>query len=95
MSNTNRVSTSGVLFSLEDVRSPRAYCNATFLNPSDIHIIRAEGKAIYFRLLTDVEVEDTVSMKEIASSIVTGDSNIIWEMCVQYKSEVPSFAPSF
>lgn len=92
MSNTNRVSVSGVLFSLEDVRSPRAYVNGTFNNPSDVHIIRAEGKAIYFRMLTDVEVEDTVSMKDIASRYVDGDSNICWEFCVQYKSEVPSYA---
>jgi len=94
MSNTNRVSVSGVLFSLEDVRSPRAYCNATFNNPSDVHIIRAEGKAIYFRMLTDVEVEDTVSMKDIASRYVDGDRNIIWNFEIQYKSvATPSFAP--
>ena len=92
---TNSVQVSGVLFSLEEVRSPRAYCNATFINPSDIHIIRAEGKAIYFRVITPVEVAETVSMKDIASSIVKGDSNIIWNMEVQYKSEVPSYSPCF
>ena len=96
MKNTNKISVSGVLFALEEVRSPRAYCNATFNNPSDIHIIKAEGKAIYFRMMTEVEVEDTVSMKEIASRYVDGDSNICWEFCVQYhSSSVPSYAPCF
>ena len=92
----NYVTVSGVLFALEPVRSPGRYVQATFINPNDIHIIRAEGNAIYFRVTKDVEVEDTVSMKEIASTIIESSANVIWEFSVHYKGvSTPSFAPCF
>jgi len=93
MKNTNQVSVSAVVFALEEVRSPQAYIRATFDNPSDIHIIRSEGNAIYIRFITPLEVDDSVSLKELASHYITGDSNIIWNFEIQYKSEVPSYAP--
>tara|TARA_R110002012_G_scaffold173052_1_gene337844 strand:- start:297 stop:587 length:291 start_codon:yes stop_codon:yes gene_type:complete len=93
--SSNYVTVSGVLFALEEVRSPRAYCNATFNNPTDVHIINTDGNAIYFRMLTDIKVEDTITMKEIASSIIESSANVIWEMSVHYKeSTVPNYAPT-
>ena len=90
----NSVTVSGVLFALEDIRSPGKYVQATFINPEQIHIIRSEGNCIYFRVTKDIEVEDTTPMKDIASTIIIDSSvNVIWEFCVQYKSEVPDYAP--
>ena len=91
----NTVQTSGVVFALEPVRSPGRYIQAVFINPNEVQILKCEGKAIHFRITRDIEVEDTVSMKEIASKFVTGDSNIIWNFEVHYKSTVPSLAPTF
>ena len=93
---TNSVTVSGVLFALEPVRSPGRYVQAVFINPELVHVIRAEGNAIYFRITKDIEVEDTVSMKEIAGSIIESSANVIWEMSVHYKDvPTPSYAPSF
>ena len=90
----NSVTVSGVLFALEPVRVPGRYVQATFINPNDVHIIRAEGNAIYFRITKDIEVEDTVSMKEIAGSIIESSANVIWEFSVHYKDvPTPSYAP--
>ena len=91
----NTVYVSAVVFALEEVRNPRAYIRGTFDSHEDIHIIRAEGNAIYIRFNTPLEVEDDVSLKDLASHYITGDSNIIWNFEIQYKSEVPSFSPSF
>ena len=91
----NSVTVSGVLFALEPVRVPGRYVQATFINPNDVHIIRAEGNAIYFRITKDIEVEDTVSMKEIAGSIIESSANVIWEFSVHYKDvPTPSYAPT-
>ena len=90
----NSVTVSGVLFALEPVRVPGRYVQATFINPNDVHIIRAEGNAIYFRITKDIEVEDTVSMKEIAGSIIESSANVIWEFSVHYKDvPTPTYAP--
>ena len=91
----NTVTVSGVLFSLETVRSPGRYVQATFINPNEVQILKSEGNQIHFRITNDITVEDTVSMKEIANSIISSSSNVIWNMEVHYKSTVPSLAPSF
>ena len=92
---TNSVQVSGILFSLEPVRSPGRYVSATFINPSEVQILRCEGKQIHFRITKEIEVEDNVSMKEIANSIISSSSNVLWNFEVMYKVSVPKFAPSF
>ena len=92
----NTVQTSGVVFALENVRSPGRYIQAVFINPDEVQILKCEGKAIHFRITRDIEIEDTVSMKEIASSIISSSSNVLWNMEVHYKdSPVPTLAPTF
>ena len=92
----NSVQTSGVVFALEPVRSPGRYVQAVFINPDEVQILKCVGNAIHFRMTKDIEVEDNVSMKDIASKFVTGDSNILWNFEVHYKSStVPSLAPTF
>ena len=92
---TNSVQVSGILFSLEEVRSPGRYVQATFINPNEVQILKSEGKAIHFRITRDIEVEDTVPMKDIASSIISSSSNVLWNFEVMYKeSAVPSYAPT-
>ena len=92
----NTVTVSGVLFALEPVRSPGRYVQATFNNPSEVQILKSEGKQIHFRITRDIEVDDTVPMKDIASSIISSSSNVIWEFSVHYKDvPTPAFAPNF
>ena len=90
----NSVNVSAVVFALEDVRVPRAYIKATFDSHEDIHIIKSEGNAIYIRFKTPLEVDDSISLKELASHYITGDSNICWNFEIHYHSStVPTYAP--
>ena len=71
---------SGVVYSLEPIRSADAYASATFVDVSEVEYT-AVGKELRFNLIKHFTVAEGNSLTDITKDIVRGEStNVSWNI---------------
>ena len=76
------VTVSGVLFALDPIQNPRAYCRAVFRHPDKVRITKVEGRMIAFTY-TKSFTNNSLDFTDILDSLTYDgvSSNITYEIC--------------
>ena len=73
----------GSVFSLDPIRSAKAYARATFINPGsvDVWVSSENDKELCFSVKVPRTVSSLTTLDEVTDGIVIGDdTNVVWNL---------------